>query len=377
MAGDQFGWSVALSSAGTRMAIGAIGNNGNAGHVRVYDWTENQWTQVGSALIGEAADDEFGSSVALSSDGTRVAIGASGKDGNGVDAGRVRLYDWTESEWTQVGADLNGEDYVDAFGWSVSLSSDGTRVAIGTPFNDGNGLDAGHVRVYDWTETQWMQVGSDLNGQAKFDEFGTSVALSTDGTRVAIGASGAGENTDGAGYVRVYVWTGSQWTQVGSDLYGEMAFDEFGWSVALSSEGTRLAIGAPYNDANGNDAGHVRVFDWTGSQWTPVGSDLNGEAAYDYLGWSVALSSDGTRVAIGAPTNGYSSDNAGHVRLYDWTGSQWTQVGSALNQEASGDHFGRSVALSSDGTRVAIGAIPFNDGNGDGAGQVRVYDVSA
>ena len=63
-----------------------------------------------------------------------------------------------------------------------------------------------------------------------------------------------------------------------------------------------MAIGAPYNDgANGSDSGHVRVYDWNGTAWVKVGTDIDGEAADDYSGDSVALSSDGTRVATGLP----------------------------------------------------------------------------
>ena len=78
-------------------------------------------------------------------------------------------------------------------------------------------------------------------------------------------------------------------TQVGSDLDGEAAGDGFGSSVALSSDGTRVAIGAIYSDGDGNGngdkAGQVRVYNWTGSQWTQVGSDLNGVAAGDFVRW--------------------------------------------------------------------------------------------
>ena len=374
-ADDGFGVSVALSADGTRVAIGSWYNDGNgesAGHTRVYDWTGSQWTQVGSDLDGEAAGDHFGSSVALSAKGTRVAIGATLNDGNGDDAGHVRVYDWTGSQWTQVGSDLDGEADGDWFGWSLALSSNGTRVAIGTPYNNLNGYGAGHARVYDWTGSQWTQVGSDFDGEAANGWFGHSVALSSDGTRLAIGAPEI-ELFSGTGHVRVYDWTGSQWMQVGSYLYGEAAEDLFGYSVALSSNGTRVAIGA----TNGNDDsnGHVRVYDWTGSQWTKVGSDLIGEAAFDNFGTSVALSSDGTRLAVGAIGNDGNGDDAGHVRVYDWTGSQWMQVGSNLEGERANEVFGSSVALSWDGTRAAIGATDRDD-NGFGAGRVRLYDLT-
>ena len=360
-----FGQSVALSSNGTRVAIGGEEYYREAvGHVGIYDWTGSQWTQVGSDLISVADRDDFGRSVALSSDGTRVAIGAPWND---CDVGQVRIYDWTKGQWTQVGSSLNGETQGDMFGSRIALSSDGTRVAIGIPTYDEN---AGHVRVYDWTGGQWAQVGSDWNGEAAGRNFGSIVALSSDGTRLAIGGVAYGKY----GYVRIYEWTGSQWTQVGSDLNGEADGDSFVLSVSLSSDGTRVAIGAPKR-RRGDHSGYVRVYDWTGGQWTQVGSDWNGEAAGHNFGSSVALSCDGTRVAIGGAERW--KDGVGHVGIYDWTGSQWKQVGSDLECEAAADSFGWSVALSSDGTRVAIGA-PFGPFNGGArSGHVRVYDVSA
>ena len=86
-------------------------------------------------------------SVSLSSDGTTVAIGATGNDGNGNNAGHVRIYEYSSGSWTQLGADIDGEAADDNSGMSVSLSSDGTTVAIGATGNDGNGNDAGHLRV--------------------------------------------------------------------------------------------------------------------------------------------------------------------------------------------------------------------------------------
>jgi hypothetical protein len=117
--------------------------------------------------------------------------------------------------------------------------------------------------------------------------------------------------------VRVYAWNGSAWTQLGDDIDGEAVGDRSGYSVALSSDGQTLAVGAYLNDGNGADAGHVRVYDWDGSAWSQLGADIDGEAAGDYSGRSVALSSDGQTLAVGAPYNDGNGADAGHVRVYD------------------------------------------------------------
>ena len=102
----------------------------------------------------------------------------------------------------------------------------------------------------------WTQVRADIDGEAERDLSG-SVSMSSDGTRVAIGAVG---NNGGAGHVRVYAESGGTWTQVGDDIDGEAAGDESGTSVSMSSDGKRVAIGAYKNDGTGSDAGHVRVY---------------------------------------------------------------------------------------------------------------------
>ena len=165
---------------------------------------ENIISQLGSDIDGEATDDNSGSSVSLSSDGTRVAIGAPGHDGGGSNSGHVRIYDWNGTAWAQAGSDIDGEATDDGFGASVSLSSDGTRVAIGATNNDGTGSNAGHVRVYDWTNGAWVQAGSDIDGKAEYDRSGSSVSLSSDGTRVAIGAPYNDGSFSNAGHVRVH-----------------------------------------------------------------------------------------------------------------------------------------------------------------------------
>ena len=163
--------------------------------------------------------------------------------------------------------------------------------------------------------------------------------------------------------------------QLGSDIDGEAAGDNSGRSVSLSSDGTILAIGATQNDGNGSDAGHVRVYEWNGSAWQQKGSDIDGEAASDYSGVSLSLSSDGTILAIGATRNDGNGSDAGHVRVHEWNGSAWVQKGADIDGEAEGDFSGASLSLSYDGTLLAIGA-PLNDETGSAAGHVRVYSIS-
>ena len=374
-AGD-YSSRVSLSSTGNRLATGAPLNDGNgdsSGHARVYQWSGTAWTQIGTDIDGEAPGDTS-AWVSLSSDGNRLAIGAAGNDGNGSRSGHVRIYQWSGTEWTQLGADIDGEAAGDGSGGKMSLSSNGERLAIGASKNDGNGDESGHIRVYQWSGTEWTQLGADIDGEAAGDRSGDSVSLSPDGNRLAAGAPSNDGNGSGSGHVRVYQWSGTEWTQLGADIDGEAAGDRSGDSASLSSNGDRLAIGASGNDGNGDDSGHVRVYQWSGNSWEQLGTDIDGEAADDSFGQFVSLSSDGNRLAAGAPFNDGNGSGSGHVRVYEWSGMEWTQLGADIDGEAAGDLAAR-LSLSSDGNRLAIGA-DLNDGNGTDSGHVRVYDLS-
>jgi hypothetical protein len=276
------------------------------------------WQQVGSDIDGEGAGDQSGYSVAVSGDGMRVIVGALYNDANGDNSGYARVYKEVDGNWFQVGSDLDGEAAGDESGWSVAMSGDGMRVIVGAPRNDANGVESsGHARVYKEVGGNWVQVGSDLDGEATYDLSGWSVAMSGDGMRVIVGAPWNDANGDDSGRIRVYKEVDGNWFQVGSDLDGEAG--QSGWSVAISGDRMRVIVGAPYN-GNGAWSGHARVYKEVDGNWVQVGSDLDGEAAYDLSGYSVAISGDGMRVIVGAPhlndANGFRSDSGGHARVF-------------------------------------------------------------
>jgi uncharacterized protein (DUF736 family) len=330
------------------------------------------WTQIGQNINGEAAGNFLGTSTSISSNGSIVAIGAPANSQNGFNAGHVRIYQNQGGAWTQLGQDIDGEAAYDEFGSAVSISSDGSIVAIGAFGNDGNGSYAGHVRVYEYKDAIWTQIGQDIDGETAGDQSGTAVSLNSDGTIVAIGAPSNSENNAFSGNVRVYQYNGAAWIQIGQDIDGEAAEDYSGRAVSLSSDGSIVAIGADANDGNGSNAGQVRIYQNQGGTWTQLGQDIDGEAAVDGFGSSVSISSDGSIVAISAPENDGNGSWAGHVRVYENKGGVWLQTGQDIDGETAEDYFGRSVSLSSDGSIVAIGASG-NDGNGSLSGHLKIY----
>ena len=278
-------------------------------------------TQLGSILGGN--NDCFGSAVGLSSDGSILAVGAPRSDINGYDAGHVRAYEFNSGSWIQLGNDIDGEAAYDYSGISLSLCSDGTTVAVGAPRNDGNGLSSGHLRVYRYNSGSWVQLGGDIDGDAADDYLG------------------GGEETGG--------------------------FPEPASSISLSSDGSIVAVGAPRNDGNGSDAGHVRVYEFNSGSWTQLGNDIDGEATNDWFGKAVSLSANGSILAAGASGNDGNGTEAGHVRVYEYNSGSWTQLGRDDNGVDQYNRYGISLNISSDGTKLVIGAVGYN-----GIGSARV-----
>ena len=350
--------------------------------------TCRKWQKMGQDLDGEALNDYSGyasESLSLNADGTIVAIGAPLNNGNGTDSGHVRIYKWNGNIWDRLGDDINGEASNDNSGWSVSLNDDGTIVAIGARYNAGNGsYHSGHVRVYDYDvnrNPQWDQIGSDINGDPD-DKCGWSVSLSSDGFKLAVGTA----NSDGinnlntnSGHVTVYDYVKNrnpEWKRIGDDIYGEGDRDSFGSSVSLSADGTIIASGAYFNDDNGSNSGHVRVFKYNGSTWNKLGSTIVGEGASDQSGRRISLSADGTILAIGAHDNdGDPGVNSGHVRVYQYIEDKdWVQIGYDVDGEASGYQAGWGLSLSKNGSVLVVGEL-YNNANGTNSGRVFTYEI--
>jgi hypothetical protein len=204
------------------------------------------------------------------------------------------------------------------FGWTVAFVASSTigrlRIAVGAPVsNDTTGV----VRVYDWDNTDWIQVGTDLVGDAPFNRFGESVAMSDDGSILAVGARGSAFEV---GHAKVFRDVNGVWKLDDMVFLGTEPGDGFGTSVALSSDGTVLAIGGPQSTMFGDKAGTISVYKYDADRgtWKQRGSAI-GNSNVTEFGTSIALSDDGQRVVGGAPTTTFDSRiaRAGSVLVFD------------------------------------------------------------
>ena len=434
---DYFGYRVALSGDGNTLAVGAYqedsnatgidGNQadnsvGSAGAVYVFTRSGSTWSQQAYVKASNTGvNDYFGYSVALSSNGNTLAVGAyversnaTGIDGNQADnsapgAGAAYVFTRSGSTWSQQAyVKASNTEAGDAFGISVALSGDGNTLAVGAVGEgsiatgiDGDQADnsagsAGAVYVFARSGSTWSQQAYvKASNTGAVDAFGVSVALSGDGNTLAVGAMREASNATGidgnqadnsafnAGAVYVFARSGSTWSQQAYvKASNAWANDYFGASLALSGDGNTLAAGAHTEASNatgtnGNQAdnstiaaGAVYMFTRSGSTWSQqayVKASNTGEG--DQFGWSVALSGDGNTLAVGAygergnatGINGNQVDNsaslAGAVYVFTRSGSAWSQQAYVkAGNTGAYDSFGTSVALSGDGNILAVGA---------------------
>jgi len=231
----------------------------------------------------------------------------------------------------QIGPDFVGGADQDKFGFSVASNDEGTRMIIGAPGKDVlPKTDAGAIRVYTIENGVLALMGSEITGGDTDDNFGYKVIMTRDGDRIAhsVGKNIGGPSSTEKGNVIVYDWNGSSWNQVGSAIGGSVNEDQFGYAIAFNKDGSKIVIGSPGNDTGGSNAGQVKTFEYNGSVWQLIGSALDGTAAGDAFGTSVDFSSDGKKLVVGAPD---VNSGQGQVKIYTWVSSAWNLRGKCCH----------------------------------------------
>jgi len=381
--GDRSGHSISLSNEGNCLAIGspnsALSEN-RAGNVLVFEKTlGGQWDRRGNILTGVISEARFGTSVDLSDSCQTLAVGAILQyDSNTIRTGSVQIYRFVEVDennglWEQKGQSLFGSNFSDQTGQSVSLSSDGNRVVVSSPFADDLSNDLnnnGKVQVYEFSENAntFVLVGEALQGNTSEDFFGFGAALSSMGDIVVISSKGADSLTlVNNGRVQAFRYTGGKWKQMGQAIDGKEQDDQFGYSISLSSDGLTMAVGSPFYDDGGNsvNTGLVQVFRFSNEAWAQLGENILGYNSNALSGWSTDLSSNGEVLAIGSQSNNGidTGRDTGHVRVFEFVNGQWRQVGDNFKGDGPSDLFGYDVSLSGDGTLLAVGG-PYGGGSG-------------
>jgi hypothetical protein len=318
-AGMRLGYSLDMNEDGTRIILGAPEKNSDDGIVYVYELVGNVWQVVGDPITPDASDGQVGVSVTMNGTGDRVAVGAPRTNAY---SGRVSVYELNgNGEWDRVGQHLDSAEAMAYSGSSVSMDASGNRLVIGARLG---GYYMGYVAIYDYdsSTSQWVQNGY-INGGDYYDRFGNDVDISEDGTRIVVGAftsDGQGAQIHDAGEFRVFEYDGpGSWSLLGQKVVGDASMDEFGDSVAISGDGSRVAISSPGSDGVWENAGKVIVYKYSAAsnEWLKEGSDSHGECAGDNFGeggGGVALDRTGSHLVVGSQRNTYYT---GMTRVFE------------------------------------------------------------
>jgi len=352
---EVFGDALAMS--GDTAIIGAQQDGaGFNGAAYIFTRSGNTWSeqQKLTALDG-AADDRFGTSVAISGD--TVVIGAPFDNDMGGDSGSAYVFVRSGTTWTEQ-QKLTPADGADDDRFGIAVSLIGNTVVVGTPHDDDAcptdpNCNSGSTYVFTRSGTTWTEqdklIASDA---AAGDKFGT--ALSFSGDRVVIGAPFDEDTIFDSGSAYVFVRSGTTWTEEDKLKASDPTVnDQFGTSVAL--DGDTALVGAIFGRDTGPQTGAAYVFTRSASTWSEEGRLAPGDGAQaDHFGASVALS--GNTALIGSRFNDAQAPEAGAAYLFSRAGNVWTSEGKLTAADgAQNDAFGEAVALS--GTAALVGAL--------------------
>ncbi len=401
--------------------------------------TPTKFSQTGGVTITLENEDKFGTATSLSADGMLMAVGVPNDDdkagdSSGNDRGAVYLFQKSGATWQKIhkfsdhtGSGVTGTRFTtavtdvnlsnsDHFGSGVSLSADGTLLAVGA-----RGDGTGAVYLFKKSSTTWQKIHKFSNHTTSTEPavrftaaitdvdiggsgwFGTAVSLSASGEVLAVGARDDGSSSRGAVYL--FEKTDGSWSQSlkisdnngGAGLLDITldARDYFGSDVSLSADGALLAVGADGDDDGSSSRGAVYLFEKASGSWTKtlkISQNGGGNSGLlhinldgsDYFGSAVSLA--GTALAASAYSDDDGGTDRGAIYLFQKTDGSWTKTLKISDNGGSGtglldinldndDRFGSAVALSADGTVLAAGA-PDDDDGGSNSGAVYLYGVS-
>lgn len=330
----------------------------------IYTWNGNDWVQKGDSIPPVNTSDHSDGALSMG-DANTVAIGYYNNSDVANQAGHVRIFGWTGTTWVQKGTDIDGTNNLENFGYSVSMP-DANTVAVGAPRNNSS---TGKVQVFQWDGSGWIPKGNVLTGDSINYGFGHSVHMPNPST-LAVGGPGALRDTPPyfkSGATKIYNWDGMNWVQKGSTLFGDYEPARFGSSVNMFGS-NHVAVGAP-----SSFSGYVRVFAWDGTDWYKKGPMV------DHAGL-VGLPSHGVgeSVAMGSPNDLIISSKftSGHpiwAQAFEFSDdSLWITKG--YTHKHNSNTLSRQSVAMPDSNTFAIFATAPGGASLTTIGQLRVYN---
>lgn len=341
------------------------------------------WIQVGQELVGTASEEYFGEIVKLSSDGLTLMGMSADSNFGGEQTGLVRTYNFNGTDW-DIQQNITGEEYspityadlshsgdvittYSSYTWKLGIYGTSAPTISFSEIVDAVATNGNGTKYFFCFSNGDIQFFHLYNVSRQIDgDFGQikSISLTKSGNQVAFG--------NASNEVYVFEYNGN-WNQKGNTITGNV---DFGENVALNVDGTIVAVGAPYDDINdGVSSGLVKVYQYSSSvnDWIQMGQTITGDNPGDKCGEAVAINEQGNIIAVGYEDHDGNGENSGLVRVYQYNGSSWEQLGQDIYGESTNDFFGQSIGMNAEGTRIAVSS-QYNDSNGIDAGHIRVFD---
>jgi len=391
VSGDQFATSVTLDASGSYLIVGCAKDDTaalNGGSIYIYTRSGDTWTFQQKITSPESeAEGYFGYRTAVNGDATAMAVGCYSKDVSGLtDSGAVYYYTRSGSAWTYRTRITSPRSAAGAgFGLGLAMTQDGNTLYVGA-FND---LNKGAVFIFNRNGYVW-NYDRELTDPLPMSlaRFGIGLALSGDGSILAVGADNASETLLRAGRVNVYIKPSTFEQKLLTEPFIERskfyaddtsAGDYFGVSCTLNAEGDYAIVGACYDADKGTNAGACYAFKRVGHNWVQKAKfyGLNTKEG-DLFGVAVSMNSDANFLVVGAPVGSTEGRvNSGAIYLFDREGETWRQRGLPwAHSEAianNGRIFARSVAVSDDGVHLLIAASAADQAPGGPASGLVYY----
>lgn len=315
------------------------------GFAKVYEYTNGQWVQLGENIefgdvqAGITYGDNADLKLSLSTDGHTIAIGAPYSDTNGNNSGKVGVFTYNGTAWTQVGEDIIGDEET-GLGGSISLTPEGNRLVTGAYAKPTGATLSGSVKIYELNGSAWQQVGQTITSAAnEGTSFGYDVDINDAGTTIVA------TYYDGGG-ARVYQLDGTVWIQTAFLNDIPVGYASF------NAEGNRLALGSfTANSPTGTMfAGKTTVYENQAGTWTQLGNALYGSAMFQMFA-RVRLNATGDILAVGSEG---ISNLIGKAEVYKMINNEWYPIGTIVD-DVKGTFYGQSVTLSNDGEKIMVG----------------------
>lgn len=448
----NFGYGVRLSQDGTTVIINSVETSSASNKIFAFEYINGDWVTKGSLFIGRFADNSVGyggatgTQLDINEDGTKIVVGGSAADLNGTNSGVVQAFQWSNKTYVNPMLDISGgamtvwggaeenannwsvtnvttfQDGTDSYGLNMKFNADGTIMVVGEPFYNG---DAGRIHAYKYRSGSWNKMGSDVaDSNIYYDGFSLGIndsgliigsASGKDGDEgmivwefingdwsvkgglisnnniTKIGHRGlsfngegnivAGKGEEGAA---VYQYNSGSWNQLGSDFTG-LITNGGANEIALNQAGNIVAITDPGYDSPSTDAGRVGIFQYDSSNnWVQLGDWITAPSTSggsgDHYGTTVSLSSDGYIVAFGTAI-GSDATTDYHARIFQYVPSvgQWTprspdvQNDNVTTAAGAGAKVGSNVALSGDGNTLVVNDNDSQTASGVYGGAVHVF----